>query len=98
MTCRGCKRSIDAPGSAEQRFRDLKHPYPGLLDEVPQIERRRRICAPIGRAIPSLLATRAAATSTPDACSQMARCRAEALRLGQMVPGRRSGCHLNDGV
>jgi peptide/nickel transport system ATP-binding protein len=81
----------------EALFAAPNHPYTqGLLDEIPQIEHRKRTFAPIKGEIPSPLDPPPGCHFHPRCPHAMARCREQAPALREIAPGRFSACHLND--
>jgi peptide/nickel transport system ATP-binding protein len=84
-------------GAAEDLFAKPNHPYTqALLAEIPRLDSRRRVFAPIKGEIPSPLAPPPGCHFHPRCPHAMPRCRVEAPALKEIAPGRRSACHLND--
>jgi peptide/nickel transport system ATP-binding protein len=78
-------------------FRTPNHPYTqALLEEVPRIDTSRRKFHAIRGELPSPLAPPPGCHFHPRCPHAFDRCRAEAPRLREIAPGRRSACHLND--
>jgi oligopeptide/dipeptide ABC transporter ATP-binding protein len=83
--------------TAEGLFRDPNHPYTkALLEEVPRIDNRQRIFAPVKGEIPSPIDPPSGCYFHPRCPHAMERCKAEAPVLKEIGPGRLSACHLND--
>jgi peptide/nickel transport system ATP-binding protein len=81
----------------EALFATPNHPYTrGLLDEIPQIEQRKRSFAPIKGEIPSPIDPPPGCHFHPRCPHVMARCRDAPPLLREVAPGRWSACHLND--
>ncbi len=81
----------------EDVFRAPNHPYTqALLEEVPRIDTSRRKFHAIRGELPSPLAPPPGCHFHPRCPHAFDRCRAEAPRLREIAPGRRSACHLND--
>jgi peptide/nickel transport system ATP-binding protein len=81
----------------EDLFAKPNHPYTvALLAEVPRIDRRGQIFAPIKGEIPSPLNPPSGCHFHPRCPHAMERCRAEQPVLREIAPGRYSACHLND--
>jgi peptide/nickel transport system ATP-binding protein len=77
-------------------FGTANHPYTqALLAEVPTIERRRRVFAPIKGEIPSPLSPPSGCHFHPRCPQATERCAREAPALREIAPGRLSACHLN---
>jgi len=84
-------------GPAEDLFDKPNHPYTqALLAEIPRLDTRRRVFAPIKGEIPSPLAPPPGCHFHPRCPHAMPRCRVEVPALKAIAPGRRSACHLND--
>jgi len=78
-------------------FEEPNHPYTvALLGEVPRIDRRGQVYAPIKGEIPSPLNPPTGCHFHPRCPHAMDRCRAEQPVLREIAPGRFSACHLND--
>ena len=78
-------------------FKSPNHPYTqALLNEVPRLDLRRRVYAPVSGEIPSPLDPPAGCHFHPRCPHAMQRCRTELPTLKQIAPGRLSACHLND--
>ena len=83
--------------TAEDLFREPNHPYTkALLEEVPRIENRRRIFAPVKGEIPSPIDPPSGCYFHPRCPHAMERCKVESPVLKEIAPGRLSACHLND--
>jgi oligopeptide/dipeptide ABC transporter ATP-binding protein len=83
--------------TAEDLFRDPNHPYTkALLEEVPRIDNRQRIFAPVKGEIPSPIDPPSGCYFHPRCPHAMERCKVEAPILKEIGPGRLSACHLND--
>jgi 2-succinyl-5-enolpyruvyl-6-hydroxy-3-cyclohexene-1-carboxylate synthase len=67
-----------------------------LLGEIPRLDTRKRVFAPVKGEIPSPLNPPTGCHFHPRCPQAMARCKAEAPVLREVAPGRRSACHLND--
>lgn len=81
----------------EALFKSPNHPYTqALLNEVPRLDLRRRVYAPVSGEIPSPLDPPAGCHFHPRCPHAMQRCRTELPTLKQVAPGRLSACHLND--
>jgi peptide/nickel transport system ATP-binding protein len=81
----------------EALFKSPNHPYTqALLNEVPRLDLRRRVYAPVSGEIPSPLDPPAGCHFHPRCPHAMQRCRTELPTLKQIAPGRLSACHLND--
>ena len=81
----------------EELFAKPNHPYTvALLAEVPRIDRRGQIFAPIKGEIPSPLNPPSGCHFHPRCPHAMPRCRTEQPVLREIAPGRYSACHLND--
>jgi peptide/nickel transport system ATP-binding protein len=81
----------------EELFGKPNHPYTvALLAEVPRIDRRGQVYAPIKGEIPSPLNPPSGCHFHPRCPHAMERCRAEQPVLREVAPGRYSACHLND--
>ncbi len=84
---------------AEQLFAAPNHPYTqALLAEVPTLALRHRQYRPVRGEIPSPLAPPPGCHFHPRCPHAMPRCAVEAPALREIVPGRHSACHLNDGT
>ncbi len=85
-------------GPTEELFLNPNHPYTvALLAEIPRLDTRGRLFAPVAGEIPSPLAPPPGCHFHPRCPHATARCRTEAPALREISPGRRSACHLNDG-
>ena len=81
----------------EALFAAPNHPYTqALLAEVPTLDSRRRVYAPVKGEIPSPLDPPPGCHFHPRCVHAMARCREVAPALREIAPGRLSACHLND--
>jgi peptide/nickel transport system ATP-binding protein len=88
-------RVVEIASKAEL-FGSANHPYTqALLAEVPTIERRRRVFAPIKGEIPSPLSPPSGCHFHPRCPQATERCAREAPALREIAPGRLSACHLN---
>lgn len=82
---------------AEAFFARPNHPYTvALLEEVPTIAHRRRSFSPIKGEIPSPLHPPSGCHFHPRCPHAFDRCRIEAPKLREIMPGHISACHLND--
>ncbi len=85
-------------GIADELFDKPNHPYTvALLGEIPRLDTRKRVFAPVKGEIPSPLNPPTGCHFHPRCPHAMARCKAEVPLLREIAPGRRSACHLNDG-
>ncbi|MDX2157705.1 MAG: ATP-binding cassette domain-containing protein [Hyphomicrobiaceae bacterium] len=83
---------------AEELFAKPNHPYAvALLAEVPRLDQRKRVFAPVKGEIPSPIDPPPGCHFHPRCPQAMERCRVEAPMLREIAPGRHSACHLNDG-
>jgi peptide/nickel transport system ATP-binding protein len=81
----------------ETIFAGPNHPYAvALLAEVPRIEARKRVFAPIQGELPSPIRPPSGCHFHPRCPHAMPRCAEEAPALREIAPGHRSACHLND--
>ena len=72
------------------------HPYTqALLAELPRLEARRKVYAPIRGEIPSPLDPPRGCHFHPRCAQAMPRCRLEQPALEEIAPNRMSACHLN---
>ncbi len=86
-------------GLADELFEKPNHPYTvALLGEIPRLDTRKRVFAPVKGEIPSPLNPPSGCHFHPRCPHAMARCKAEMPVLREIAPGRRSACHLNDGA
>jgi peptide/nickel transport system ATP-binding protein len=86
-------------GPTEELFDAPNHPYTqALLREVPRIDHRRADYRPISGEIPSPLDPPSGCHFHPRCPFAIPRCTTEDPALKNIAPGRRSACHLNDGV
>jgi peptide/nickel transport system ATP-binding protein len=91
-------RVVESAPTAEL-FREPNHPYTrALLDEIPRIDLRHQEFEPIRGEIPSPLDPPTGCAFHPRCPHASARCREEAPALRNIAPGRRSACHLNEGM
>jgi peptide/nickel transport system ATP-binding protein len=82
----------------DEIFRAPNHPYTqALLDEVPRLEPRKKKFSALKGEIPSPLHPPPGCHFHPRCPFAVARCRADRPALKEIVPGRFSACHLNDG-
>jgi peptide/nickel transport system ATP-binding protein len=85
-------------GTTDELFGKPNHPYTtALLGEIPRLDTRKRIFAPVKGEIPSPLNPPSGCHFHPRCPHAMPRCKVEAPVLREVAPGRRSACHLNDG-
>jgi peptide/nickel transport system ATP-binding protein len=85
-------------GTTDELFEKPNHPYTtALLGEIPRLDTRKRIFAPVKGEIPSPLNPPSGCHFHPRCPHAMPRCKVEAPVLREVAPGRRSACHLNDG-
>ena len=83
--------------ATDELFATPNHPYTqALLSEVPRIDRRHRVFAPVKGEIPSPLAPPSGCHFHPRCPHAMARCTAERPALKRIAANRFSACHLND--
>jgi len=88
-------RVIEIAPTAEL-YAKPNHPYTqALLAEVPRLDRRRRVFAPVKGEIPSPLAPPSGCHFHPRCPHAMERCAREVPALRAVAPGRVSACHLN---
>ncbi len=81
---------------AAELYAKPNHPYTqALLAEVPRLDRRRRVFAPVKGEIPSPLAPPSGCHFHPRCPHAMERCAREVPALRAVAPGRVSACHLN---
>jgi peptide/nickel transport system ATP-binding protein len=86
-------------GIADELFDKPNHPYTvALLGEIPRLDTRKRVFAPVKGEIPSPLNPPSGCHFHPRCPHAMARCKVEAPALREIAPGRRAACHLNDGA
>jgi peptide/nickel transport system ATP-binding protein len=84
-------------GTTDELFGKPNHPYTtALLGEIPRLDTRKRVFAPVKGEIPSPLNPPPGCHFHPRCPQAMARCKVEAPVLREVAPGRRSACHLND--
>jgi peptide/nickel transport system ATP-binding protein len=84
-------------GTTDELFAKPNHPYTiALLGEIPRLDTRKRVFAPVKGEIPSPLNPPPGCHFHPRCPQAMARCKVEAPVLREVAPGRRSACHLND--
>ncbi|MBL8831898.1 MAG: ABC transporter ATP-binding protein [Rhodospirillales bacterium] len=84
-------------GTTDELFARPNHPYTvALLGEIPRLDTRKRVFAPVKGEIPSPLNPPSGCHFHPRCPHAMARCKTEAPALREIAPGRRSSCHLND--
>jgi peptide/nickel transport system ATP-binding protein len=84
-------------GTTDELFEKPNHPYTtALLGEIPRLDTRKRVFAPVKGEIPSPLNPPPGCHFHPRCPQAMARCKVEAPVLREVAPGRRSACHLND--
>lgn len=89
-------RVVETAPTAEL-FAGPNHPYTqALLNEVPRLEAKRRVYAPIKGEIPSPLNPPPGCHFHPRCPHAHERCRVEVPLLKEIAPGRLSACHLND--
>jgi oligopeptide/dipeptide ABC transporter ATP-binding protein len=85
-------------GATDELFEKPNHPYTtALLGEIPRLDTRKRVFAPVKGEIPSPLNPPSGCHFHPRCPHAMPRCKVEAPVLREIAPGRRSSCHLNDG-
>jgi len=85
-------------GATDELFEKPNHPYTtALLGEIPRLDTRKRVFAPVKGEIPSPLNPPSGCHFHPRCPHAMPRCKVEAPVLREVAPGRRSSCHLNDG-
>jgi peptide/nickel transport system ATP-binding protein len=83
--------------STADLFERPNHPYTeALLAEVPRLDQRKRIFAPIRGEIPSPIDPPPGCHFHPRCPHAFERCRIERPALKQVAPGHLSACHLND--
>jgi oligopeptide/dipeptide ABC transporter ATP-binding protein len=88
-------RVVESAPTAEL-YAKPNHPYAqALLAEVPRLDKKRRVFAPIKGEIPSPLAPPAGCHFHPRCPHAMDRCACEVPALREIAPGRLSACHLN---
>jgi peptide/nickel transport system ATP-binding protein len=81
----------------EMLFASPNHPYTqALLAEVPTLDSRRRVYAPVKGEIPSPIDPPPGCHFHPRCPHAMPRCRDVVPALREIAPGRFSACHLND--
>ena len=81
---------------AAELYASPNHPYTqALLAEVPRLDKKRRVFAPIKGEIPSPLAPPPGCHFHPRCPHAMERCAREVPALREVAPGRMSACHLN---
>ncbi|MEM6665251.1 MAG: oligopeptide/dipeptide ABC transporter ATP-binding protein [Pseudomonadota bacterium] len=81
----------------DELFAAPNHPYAkALLAEVPRLDQRKRVFAPIKGEVPSPLDPPTGCHFHPRCPHAMERCKAERPALREIAPGRFSACHLND--
>ncbi|MBL8697205.1 MAG: ATP-binding cassette domain-containing protein [Alphaproteobacteria bacterium] len=86
-------------GPAEELFTRPNHPYTvALLGEIPRLDTRKRVFAPVQGEIPSPLDPPPGCHFHPRCPHATERCRREVPVLREIAPGRRAACHLNDGA
>jgi peptide/nickel transport system ATP-binding protein len=86
-------------GATDELFETPNHPYTtALLGEIPRLDTRKRVFAPVKGEIPSPLNPPPGCHFHPRCPHAMPRCKVEAPLLREIAPGRRSACHLNDGL
>ncbi|MBI1244214.1 MAG: ATP-binding cassette domain-containing protein [Alphaproteobacteria bacterium] len=84
-------------GPADALFDKPNHPYTvALLGEIPRLDTRKRVFAPVKGEIPSPLNPPTGCHFHPRCPHVMARCRIEAPALREIAAGRKSACHLNE--
>jgi peptide/nickel transport system ATP-binding protein len=84
-------------GPADEVFAQPNHPYTqALLAEVPRLERKRLVFAPIKGEIPSPLAPPPGCHFHPRCMHATARCRTEAPRPKAVSATHIVACHLHD--
>lgn len=82
----------------ETLFAGPSHPYTqALLAEVPRIDRRKRVFAPIKGEIPSPLHPPTGCHFHPRCPQAGSRCAQEKPALRTVAPGQIAACHLHDG-
>ncbi len=85
--------------ATEELFHAPNHPYTqALLNEVPRLDARGRDYKPVEGEIPSPLDPPPGCHFHPRCPHATERCRVEVPKLREIVPGRTSACHLNDGT
>ncbi len=81
----------------EDLFKQPNHPYAvALLSEVPRLDQRKRVFAPVKGEIPSPLDPPPGCHFHPRCPHAMPRCEVEVPKLREIAPGRMSACHLNE--
>jgi oligopeptide/dipeptide ABC transporter ATP-binding protein len=84
-------------GTTDELFDKPNHPYTvALLGEIPRLDTRKRVFAPVKGEIPSPLNPPTGCHFHPRCPHAFARCKSEVPVLREIAPGRRSACHLND--
>ncbi len=84
-------------GTTDDLFDKPNHPYTvALLGEIPRLDTRKRVFAPVKGEIPSPLNPPTGCHFHPRCPHAFARCKSEVPVLREIAPGRRSACHLND--
>jgi peptide/nickel transport system ATP-binding protein len=82
---------------AEELFARPNHPYAvALLAEVPRLDHRKRVFAPVKGEIPSPIDPPPGCHFHPRCPHATERCRIEVPKLREIAPGRHAACHLND--
>jgi peptide/nickel transport system ATP-binding protein len=82
---------------AEALFAKPNHPYAvALLAEVPRLDHRKRVFAPVKGEIPSPIDPPPGCHFHPRCPHATERCRVEVPKLREIAPGRHAACHLND--
>ena len=85
--------------STDEVFSRPNHPYTrALLDEIPEVDPRKRSFSFLKGELPSPLNPPPGCHFHPRCPHAMARCRSERPALREIAPGHRSACHLNDGA
>ncbi|MEM6617207.1 MAG: ABC transporter ATP-binding protein [Pseudomonadota bacterium] len=81
----------------DELFADPNHPYArALLAEVPRLDERKRVYAPIRGEVPSPLNPPSGCHFHPRCQFAYDRCRVERPALKEIAPNRYAACHLND--
>jgi peptide/nickel transport system ATP-binding protein len=89
-------RVVETAPTAEL-FEKPNHPYAvALLAEVPRLDQRKRVFAPVKGEIPSPIDPPPGCHFHPRCPHALERCRTEVPKLREIASGRHSACHLND--